>query len=263
MILYQDKLCNYIKSLSIDKCPHSCIVLGKRGAGKTLISDFYLEHLRSYVNIVEKVNVTDKDVTTEFVANTINNTHPILYCINARDMSDRCQNSLLKLLEEPSKCVYLLIEADELNQLLDTVINRCQIWELNKYSVEELKTFSEEKFDVTFCETPGDVISLTTNKKGDIIVFVDKVVTNINKCSFGAMLKISDRFVDFAGDEGIYNFHIFLRVLLKYLSKGIIDNKDWYNAYALTNKLAKDCTQPHCNTQRLFEKYLIDLRVMI
>ncbi|NLL44331.1 MAG: hypothetical protein GX247_01515 [Mollicutes bacterium] len=56
-----------------------------------------------------------------------------IYIINkAEKMNSKAANSILKFLEEPEENIIAILTTDNIHQLLDTIVSRCQIISLNK-----------------------------------------------------------------------------------------------------------------------------------
>ena len=54
-IIGQNKIISQINSFDLDTCPRSIILMGKKGSGRHLISEYISNHLE-----VELVNLTNK-----------------------------------------------------------------------------------------------------------------------------------------------------------------------------------------------------------
>lgn len=64
---------------------------------------------------------------------------------NADKMTPEAANSLLKTLEEPPAYAVLILLAEEINQLLPTVISRCQLIKLSVISREIIEAYLKEE----------------------------------------------------------------------------------------------------------------------
>ncbi|MFC1698702.1 DNA polymerase III subunit delta', partial [Candidatus Omnitrophota bacterium] len=66
--------------------------------------------------------------------------------LQAQCLTEQAANSLLKTLEEPPGSSLIILTVTDLNQLLPTIISRCQIIKLSLISQEELKRILAQRF---------------------------------------------------------------------------------------------------------------------
>ena len=74
-----------------------------------------------------------------------NDTNQVYIIKEAEKMNDSASNSLLKFIEEPMEGIYAILITTNKNQLLETIISRCQLSELKShekinYTKEEIST---------------------------------------------------------------------------------------------------------------------------
>jgi DNA polymerase-3 subunit delta' len=72
----------------------------------------------------------------------------IAMLLNFQDAKDSPQNALLKTLEEAPAKVILLLTADSAENLLPTIVSRCEILRLRPMPVEQLSATLQEKWQV-------------------------------------------------------------------------------------------------------------------
>ena len=117
--------------------------------------------------------------------------------------------------------------------MLPTILNRCQIWELEKYSINELSQFIITEVDsriLDIAKTPGDVILMQdeNNKFADLYGLVDKLIEKIPMASFSNVLSISDK-IDFNGKESDkFDLTVFLRTLIWLSSNKVLNSDNIY-----------------------------------
>lgn len=260
MILGQEKICTKIDSLSLDEFPRSLMLIGEKGAGKHLIVDY----------ISNKFNLTVLDITTtldqESIEELYNRVEPYLYLIRANELSIKDENTILKFLEEPLKNSYIVLISETDIGLLQTILNRCQIWYLQNYSREVLKTFvtGNNDYVLSIAHTPGQVIDLCGVPFTDMIELADKIIDKISTASISNTLTLSNK-IKFKDEKDRYDLNIFIDILLQRIvekSQQIHDSR-YISAYLLTSELRKKLSVKNLDYKAQFEKYLINLRTLM
>lgn len=81
----------------------------------------------------------------EFVKSGVESNRKLFIIQNAEKMTISAANSLLKFLEEPSGDVTAFLLTDSVNQILPTIISRCQLVELSSLTLKKLVATLETK----------------------------------------------------------------------------------------------------------------------
>ena len=260
MIKGQERICKKIDSLSLDTFPRSLMLVGEHGSGKHMIVDY----------ISKKFDLTVLDITTqlsqEYIEELYNRVEPYIYIIRANDLSVKEENVILKFIEEPLKNSYIVLIAETEVGLLDTIINRCQIWYLQNYSRNTLKDFITNGNDyiLNIASTPGKVIELCNVPVDDMIALADKIIDKINIASVANTLTLSNK-INFKEESDKFEVKIFTDILLQRVverARSSTDSK-YITAYMLTSDLRKKILIKNLDHKALFEKYLIDLRTLM
>ena len=259
----QEKLKKHIASLDMDTFPRSIILLGLRGSGKK----HFINHF-----IQPKLNISIIDITQNISQETISEIYmkpePSIYLVDIREISIKEQNILLKLVEEPLKNAYIIFIGTYRGNFLSTILNRCQIWELEVYTENQLKYFCEENFYyiLEYCKTPGDVIQYTNipiEIINSIIDICDKMIQYISTAAFSNTLTISDR-ISYSKKEGDkkWDYLLFCNILQTRIISAIKNNpnKRLFDFYYTTSKLLQDNAIAHINFPHLFENYLYHIK---
>lgn len=257
MILGQEKICTIIDNLTIDSFPRSLMLVGAHGSGKHLIVD----------RISKRFDLIVRDITESLSLETIeelyNRVEPYLYIINANDISVKEENVILKFLEEPLKNSYIVLLAETEVGLLNTILNRCQIWYLQNYSKQQLRSFltTDNDYVLNIASTPGQVIALCNTSFNDMLLLSDKIIDKIHVASVANTLSISNK-VNFKDNNDKYDLRLFVDILLhRFVEKYKLSSDNRYNiAYLRTVALKKTLRVKNLDYKALFEKYLIDLR---
>ena len=251
-IIGQDKLCNKIDSLTTANFPHTVMLVGEKGSGKHLFVTYIAQHLH-----LDRVffNTT---ITLEEIEDI--QLSPLAGVYVFSDLSIKDQNQLLKFLEEPVSNAFIILLAEYKDFYLPTIINRCQVWTLDKYDFKILKQFNQKvDFEIICqcCNTPGQVIELSSLDVSFITNLIDKIIHKISIASYGNLFNISDKL-----EKNNIDIDVFVR-LLKYFSKKEIldfDSDCNYVVYKLISRLESELKIPHINKLQLLEHYLFQIR---
>lgn len=263
-IVGQDKIINKINSLTLDTFPHSLMLVGPKGSGKFTLCKYISEHLG-----LESHSITN-NLTLEKIDSINASVTPAIYTIDGTEIDTRAENVILKFVEEPLKNAFIIITCENKSQLLPTVVNRCQVWNLESYSKEILKQFTDNDVILSIAKTPGvakelsNLFFLYGYKIEDMLALADKIYDKIANANIANILTISDK-IAFKDEQDKFDFDLFLEVLKysvfnKYVST--CDTK-FFQAYNLTNKLYNNRYISHINKKQLFEHFLFDIKYVM
>lgn len=259
MITGQEKICNLIEKSTLDTFPRSLILVGPSGAGKHLIcNEISLKFGLHIFDITEMLDLTTIDEIYQKV-------EPFIYTIRLNEISIKEENVILKFLEEPLKNSYIILLAENINGILPTILNRCQIWHLQNYSKEYLSTFTNgNELILHIAQTPGQVISLANESFNDMYQLTHKMLYKIDNASIPNTLSISDK-IAWNNEKNKFNFELFIRTLLFQTLGAFHDTQDrrFIQYYQLTNKLEKDSRIKNVDKRYLFEKFLLEARSLM
>lgn len=264
----QDILINRIENITIDTLPRSLILLGEVGSGRHTLFNL----------IKERLNLPAFDITKNISKDNIDEIYlkvePILYLIDLDNISIREENMILKLVEEPLKNAYIIFIAKTKTTILPTILNRCQLWELEKYSEEQLRYFLTTVFDnypdyfniIDFCTTPGQLIQMQklNYNINDIINLCNKIIDYIGNARFSNTLTLTNK-LSFDSEADKWDYDIFIKIF-QYVIKERIkkeDNIKLFNVYKVINQLIRDSQISHINKKQLFENCLFTLRCLL
>lgn len=257
MVVGQEKICNLITNATLDDFPRSLMLVGPRGGGKHLVCKY----------IADKFNLTTVDLTDQLDLETIeelyNRVEPYLYIIRVNEISVKEENTILKFLEEPLKNSFIVLVAETDMGILQTILNRCQIWHLQNYTREYLASFVGEgnPYILEIAHTPGQVIELCKIDFSSMIELADKIVDKISMASITNTLTLSNK-VGFKGDPDKPDIKLFVDVLLSRVATRCKLSSDsrYVKCYHLTNQLQRNINIKNLDCKALFENYLIELR---
>ena len=169
------------KSISLGTVPHAFLIGGPRGSGKTTLaiemsaafncegrSDFDTplpcgscnSCKRIYAGNFPDIKILrkDKDRATigvgavktfreDMYLSSTESDYKIYIIDDAHTMTPEAQNSLLKVLEEPPRRVYLILLADECDKILTTIKSRTQYIPMSRFDERELTDYLLKKSD--------------------------------------------------------------------------------------------------------------------
>ena len=80
-------------------------------------------------------------------------------------------NRLLKILEEPPPNTYFILIAEYMDQILPTILSRCQLYKMLPLETEEMKIFLMDRFGLS----PEKAISIADASEGNLVKASDMV----------------------------------------------------------------------------------------
>ena len=116
-----------------------------------------------------------------------------IYIINeAEKMNSSAANSILKFLEEPEEGIIAIILVNNVNQLLETIVSRCQVISLNKSneksgdmyhriasflynSSAKIDSFCEDENTKDYIQATFDFVSFYEKRGLDILLYMPKM----------------------------------------------------------------------------------------
>lgn len=150
-----------INSIECGRFAHAHIISGEDGIGKSLIAKeaaFKLlnkEPGREYADIIEfRLLKNKKSIGVDEIKSIIEeiNTKPyegdkkVIIIHNADSMTAEAQNAFLKTVEEPPKGIFILLLCEKVENLLDTIRSRCQIYKLHHLHKKDMEKFLLKKY---------------------------------------------------------------------------------------------------------------------
>lgn len=255
MIVGQEKICNKIDSCTLETFPRTLLLLGEYGSGKHLIVKYISDRFN-----LEMEDISD-NLTLETIDNITHRTFPKIYVINSNKLTIKNENVILKFLEEPLKNSFVVVLCEHKSNIIPTVWNRCQIWELTGYSQDFLSSFvhTDNEYLLKVANTPGKVQEYQHYPLKDMFDLAHKIFSSIQKANFANVLTIS-RFIGFKNEKDKFDFSLFLDILLIVSKEMYLQNQLSHEVYLLTNKLNNNKHIFNIDKKALFEHYLVELK---
>jgi hypothetical protein len=257
MIQGQEKICKFIDNCSIDDFPRSLMLIGEKGSGKHLICSYICNKFK-----LESLDITDT-ISLDLIEKINERVSPYLYIIRINSLSIKEENTILKLLEEPLKNAYLVLLTETANGILPTILNRCQMWRLQNYSKEFLRSFLKEDNPslLNIANTPGQIIEMEGSNFNEMYALCDKIINKITEASVPNVLTITNKLA-FKDEKDKFDYRLtllLLRELFCNYYKEYSHNK-YLQGYFSINDLIKNLENVTIDPKLLFDRWLLTIR---
>lgn len=268
----QEKLENTLYEL-IDNntIPRFIILTGAKGSGRKTLARLVAKKLNA--QLFEPTEKTSVEYIRDVIEQCYKQTTPTVYLIPDADaISNQAENALLKICEEPPNNSYIIMTAQSLKYLLNTIRSRATCYRLATYSIDTLSKIAKEhniEFKNNVYETlntPGAIIDFAdgTNIYSNLETFVNLVIDNIGDVSGANALKMSDR-ISFKEDETGFNlasFWILFNNVAMQRTKDIKNSKrNMYFSYIrVTGEYQAKLTIQGINKKSLFDLWVLEIR---
>lgn len=259
----QDRLLKELEKVNLTSFPKSVLLLGEKGCGK-----------HTYLNmIVQKLGLDSLDVTAvidfEYILKMYERSIPSIYYIDMDKFTEKKQNIILKVLEEPPANAYIILLSSNKSLLLETIVNRCAVYEFKKYTFDELDTFvTNKEYSKLICSvfnTPGQILQSNID---NIKAMYDLCYTIIEKLKVSAYynaLTIANK-INYSDEYDKFDMMAFFNmmnyVILEAYEKGSSEEILVYLKKTLEFKrnFEKD---NRLDKQRLFENYISEMWIAL
>ncbi|MDW8802411.1 DNA polymerase III subunit delta' [Clostridium sp. A1-XYC3] len=217
--------CQITQSIDSGRFSHAYVIAGEDGIGKSLIAREIAIRLlgknedKQYVDVVEFTMLKDKkSIGIDEIKKIIQETNKkpyegdkkIIILYKADKMTEAAQNAFLKTIEEPPKGIFIILLCEKLENILDTIKSRCQIYKLNRLSEKEILIFLTNKYK-----------SLSEDEIKVIGAFSDGVPGR------------AERFIE---DKSLMEIRDTVVDILKECSRDVLDTSNKYSEFLLKYK---------------------------
>ena len=254
--------------LNLKKLPSLLLLVGGKGSGKTEITKLLAQHYNmEFIAVGNKI-----DDIRQLIENSVAVSRPTLFSIGDGDnMTVPAMNAMLKLAEEPSKNVYIVIEATNQVNILNTIQSRATTAYINPYKQIELEQIYEDnKINSNYkkqlllcCKTPGQIIDWG-NKFDEVYDYAFKVYSNILGVSTGNAFKICNK-INLGKDEDKIDLELFFQCFLQIVREAIMicdinDLQKLSTMIRVTCEAVDDLHIKSTNKKTVFDIWVLDIR---
>ncbi|ENK1243989.1 DNA polymerase III subunit delta' [Clostridium sp. FAM 1755] len=189
-------------SIAKDKFPHASIIVGEDGIGKSKIAKeiaiSLLEESQrmSCADIIEFKPINKKSIGIDDIRNLIEevNKKPIegskkvIIMYKSELITEVAQNAFLKTIEEPPKGVHILLLCENMEQMLDTIKSRCEVFKLNRLKPCDVESFIKYKYKDIKKENIDSAVAFSDGIPGKAERFIeDESLKYIRDMSLGIL----------------------------------------------------------------------------
>lgn len=253
----QDKLREKLKAFTLETLPRTILLVGDSGCGKhTLVKELSKWY---GVDLIDVSGLLDSEYINEIYLSTIN----MFYLIDVSKLTEKSQNIMLKFLEEPPQNSHIILISTSKSSVINTVLNRCMVYEFEQYSRDELNYFIKEGNRdkiLTYCETPGQIIMLNYNTIEDMESTIDKIIDKIGVVGYVNLLTVSNKF-NYGDEYDKYDIDLFMNMFLSKLETAFRENMYDYalKMYQVVIKYKNKLKDSRYRKNLLIESMLTDL----
>lgn len=173
-----------------------------------------------------------EDLQHEFMNKSIVGNKKVYIINHAEKLNVSSSNSILKFIEEPPEGIIAILLADNMYQLLNTIISRCQIIPFKKNRYDEINNSIEKVGKYLFNDeiSYNEFINIDGNKFIDTII---EYVTFIEKRKEEAIIYKNKEFIEVFNDRKKLTIAFELLVLYykDVLNKKLKLNIEYFNDY--------------------------------
>lgn len=271
MIIGQKNLLKNIKWMVDANCfPRFVIITGEDTKQALNIASHIAVQLETfeYITPDNKIDTIRNMITDAYKVH-----RPMTYIIpDADSMSIPAKNALLKITEEPPNKAYFIMVLQDLNNTLDTIRSRANVFSMEPYSKAELKEYAdkthkeENTLYESICSTPGEIDLLYKMNPDTFYSYVSKVVDNIATASGANSFKIADK-VSLKDEEDKYDLKMFWKACCRVFYHKAYDDNEMFVQYLQAGKVTSDYLQKlyikGVNRQMLFDSWILAVRKVL
>lgn len=266
-IVGQKKLLNTIDQVLDNKLPRFAIVVGDKGSGKKVITEYIAK--RSGLDWL--VYGTKVDEIREAIEMSYTLENPSLYSFfDCDEMSSIAMNSLLKVTEEPPKLANFIITTNDRNKILPTIYSRGQVFFMDQYSQDELNEYcemrdisgSKKRCALEVCRTPGEIDIASKWDLDEFYDYAERIVDDIDQVGIGNALKIPYKLAIWSSSSPEqWDINLFMRQVMIIAQNRLLEYGD--ECYCKCLDITRDCkrklTVTGVNKQFLVDNWIMRL----
>ena len=217
LVIGQEKLVKILEGYTLKTAPKIMLFLGESGCGKTWIAGAFAKQLDLPV---VNIQVGDSKVSSDDLRAKLIDAYqcpvPKMYIFDLVGANDLRQNLLLKIIEEPSSNMNIILTARSEVGILPTILNRCIKYQFEEYTVEQLKKFDwafscDDTVAYEICRTPGQLLELSDDKVQEIFNYCN-LLLGAKGGTYANTIAISTK-INCKDDATKYDFNLFFDIL--------------------------------------------------
>ncbi len=182
-------------SIKLDRVSHAYLFAGGRGTGKTSLARLFARELGTADEDIYEMDAASnrgvddiREVRDSVMVSPFKSKYKVYIIDEVHMLTDVAFNALLKTLEEPPKHVIFILATTEPEALPDTIVSRCQVFNLKKPSREALRLLVES----------------ISKKEGFVIeTGVSELIAGLGDGSFRDTLSFLQKTLSFSKDKKI------------------------------------------------------------
>ena len=247
--------------------PRFSILVGPEGSGKKLMS----KHIATKLGAFHNIRGVGVDDVRDLIQEAYKVSAPIVYVVaDADKMSPAAKNALLKVTEEPPKSAYIILTLTDLNNTINTIRSRGQVFYMDSYTVDNIDeyyhnmypSFTDERQIVDdLCVTPGEVDLLMEMSPVEFYEYVEKVVDNIAIVSGANSFKIAQKIKFKDTDTDKYDLKLFWKAFMTICSSRLREDPHRYaEGIKITSQYLQELRITGINKASTFDMWLLDVR---
>ena len=247
MIKGQESIFNFIDSLT--NLPHSILLKGEQGSGRTELCEYIAN--RFDLRLYDATEVISRD----FIDEVVMSQSRFLLMIDLNKITEREQNIILKLYEEPGENIYLVLKSTNDAVPLDTIKSRSWTITMNKYSTDLLREYinsNDGDLILSICTTPGQVEIANHTDMKSLDNLCENIITRVSEAPFFNVMSIVNK-INFKDEYDKFDLLLFIKML----SKKCLDHRslDVYKELSTMNSYIWSMN----NKSQYFEHFLINV----
>lgn len=189
-----------------------------------MVVQYIKDHILNFPLLDITTNISDSYIDAIY-----RNPNPAIYMINLDEITEKDQNVLLKFVEEPLRNSFIILICESRNLILNTILNRCIVFELDKYTVDELIEFIPEGQDYKLItpvfRTPGKIKKALAYDLNSLYSLCSKMIEKIKVANFSNTLTIASKINVSGTDDTKYDVETFFDTLLYCLKEQYIKER--------------------------------------
>lgn len=217
----QDKLQAQLLQYNLDTIPKTLLFVGPEGCGKHSLTAKMAQKLLA--DIIEVSENVDSDILIDFQQQPI----PTFYLIDLDKFTERQQNQFLKFIEEPGKNVFVILLSSTAIGVLPTILNRCQTYYFEPYTVAQLQQVREVSNSILYkiCNTPGQLLQVDVTRFDELVNLCNYFLTTFTSKPTANILSIVN-LLNFEENYDKFDYSLFLRTLIFLAGERYLQEQD-------------------------------------